>query len=155
MAVSTVSTVDNETWQLISTNTPSAATSSTFTSLSGYKKYWIVWDITPSAGTTMKLTFNGDTSAVYGGIAIYQYTTTDWNLNYIPIWAYSAGALQQIGYTYINDADKSIPKVVDTYGSLVSVGKAIYNSTSAITSMTITPATGTITGTIKLYGIAS
>ena len=64
MAVGTVSgTNPDDAWQLITTNTPSAAASSTFSSISGYKKLMLVFNkYTTSAAGPANVRFNSDST---------------------------------------------------------------------------------------------
>jgi hypothetical protein len=65
MAVGTVSSsvVDNP-WQLIATNTPTGVTTTAFTSIAGYKKLMVVWKVlTTSSAVELYLRVNNDSTA--------------------------------------------------------------------------------------------
>jgi hypothetical protein len=150
MSVSNVSTIDANTWQLISTNTISSATSNvTFSSLSGYKTYLVAGkNITKSAAAETVMQLNGDTAA--GSYGVYDYS-----LNYF----YVGGAVTTVSALWglIEDADQAAPhKVYGTYNYVASSGPYYYTNPTAITSIKVYPFSGNFTGgTIYLYGIAS
>ena len=65
MAISVIPTPvvsTSDTWTLIATNTPSAASSSSFTSISGYKKLMVTWQLTGVTGY-LGARFNNDTTS--------------------------------------------------------------------------------------------
>ena len=157
MAVGTVSGLNlDEEWQLIATNSPSGATNSSFTSISGYKKLMVTYQIS-SASEKLVVRFNGDTGSNYAGIAI-MYTTNQFRSNstYIPITSYNEAT--PVGYTIFKNTDKTTtPKIVEDGGGFnVSVSKGIWFGTSAVTQLDIFAVDGTaFTGTLKLYGVAA
>jgi hypothetical protein len=65
MAVGTVSGIEQENnWQLISTNTPTSGTATTFTSISGYKRLMVVWKaLTTGTSQWLYLKVNDNTTA--------------------------------------------------------------------------------------------
>ena len=157
MAVGTVSGVNpDEQWQLIATNTMSAATSTTFSSLSGYKTYIIVTkNLTQSGASYGIIRFNGDSTAGnYGSSAFWdngqnQYTNTG-----IASWGFAGGGVGGFTtYTIVRNADSALPKITETHGYLTHNGNGIWVNTSAITSISFTASTGTFTGDVLLYGI--
>jgi hypothetical protein len=78
MAVGTVSGVDQaDNWQLIATNTPSAASTSSFTSISGYKQLRIVYKLTSTANGVYGyyLQFNSDSTMGNYGSVMSLFTT--------------------------------------------------------------------------------
>jgi hypothetical protein len=160
MAVGTVSGVNlDEAWQLIATNTPSAAASSTFSSLSGYKKFLVVYkSITSSTGTVLGLRFNGDsTTGNYGGSAFHYASIIDNNTNGALITAGSA-TTHYSGSATIDNSVQGFHLVTINSGYQVTIGSSTYIPTTPadITSIQFYPvAGGTITGTIYLYGIAA
>ena len=157
MAVGTVSASNtDDIWQLISTASPSSASNTSFTSISGYKKLMVTYQL--SANTeSIRLRFNNDTTAGnYSGIALmyYNYVKRIYTDTYLPIAGYSDAA--DGGYVIFKDTDKTTPKIIeDGGGYTVSVIKGIYFGTSAITQVDVFPGSGTMTGTIKLYGVAA
>lgn len=166
MAVGTVSGSTSDNWQLIATNTPSAASSSTFSSISGYKTLMLVYSGTFTASgngtnTEFRLTFNSDTTlANYGGAQVLWQGLGTYNGTnaYIPFIGYqenlssTTGAIVQYGI--INNANSNIPKIIELGGSRTTAATGIYIG-NAITSITLAPGTGTITGNFYLYGIAA
>ncbi len=155
MAINTVSSISDDVWQLIATNTPSAASSSSFTSISGYKKLMVTWQLTGVTGY-LGARFNNDTTSgnhvgtavMFGSYGERFYTT------FIPINAYIDSSTG--GYATFKDTDKTTPKFIDEIGGLSgSKAGGIYFGTSAVTQLDVIVTTGTFSGTIKLYGIAA
>jgi hypothetical protein len=158
MAVGTVSSVDGDVWQLIATNTPSAVTSSTFSSVSGYKKLMITYQIpTLSSASIIYLRFNSDsTTGNYAGVtALYTTAGGTRDNTRLPISGYSE--TEAYGYAVIADTNKTTPKRIEDMGGMqIGYGNGIYFGTSEISSVLVfTNTTETMTGTIKLYGVAA
>lgn len=158
MAVGTVSSVSGDIWQLIATNTTTSGTTTTFSGLSGYKKYMAVFNITQSAGDTFYCRINGSTANkdyngffVTAGSSRANYNFGGFNLTV------STAQTSKDGSFIITDADKSVPKNVEALGDYyMGYGKGVWNNTDAITSIVFGNSTATFTaGTIALYGIAS
>jgi hypothetical protein len=159
MAVGTVSSVSDDVWQLIATNTPSAVTSSTFSSISGYKKLMLTYQIpTLSAGTNLALRFNSDSTAGNYASTTALYTSAGGarNNSKLNLLGYAVDT-EAYGYIVIADANKTTPKwVEDIGGQQVGYGNGIYFGSSEISSILVfTDAAQTMTGTLKLYGIAA
>ena len=154
MAVGTVSSVDNDVWQLIATNSPSAASNSSFTSISGYKKLMITWQLT-GVSATMSMRLNNDTTdGNYGGIAVMFYTYANRVTDRLPLTGYTDGT--NTGYVIVKDTDKTTPKIVEDLGGIdAGFGSGVWLGNSAVTQVDIFPHSGTFSGTIKLYGIAA
>lgn len=153
MAVSNVSTIDSENWQLIATNTPAGtSTSSTFSSLSGYRKYMVVWSgISLASSEDFYARFNGSTS-FYGAGAWYG-TNCSMHYSWIPlIGTYVSNV--RAGYFVVEDADKAIPHRVNGAGSSAISITGMHADLAAITSIALISGAN-ITGTIYLYGIAN
>lgn len=159
MAVGTVSASNtDDIWQLIATNTPSAATTSTFSSISGYKKLMLTYQLTCASNARYYVRLNSDSTAGnYGGMTL--------------LWASLGGArpddrlmmtaypdTSTTGYWVLADTDKTTPKFIEKFGG-VSVGtlNGIYLGTSSVSSLTIAENDGgyAFSGTIKLYGVAA
>ncbi len=159
MAVGTVSASNtDDIWQLIATNSPSSATSSTFSSISGYKKLMLVFQLTCGSNARYFVRFNSDSTATnYGGMSL--------------LWASLGGArpddrlmmtaypdTSTVGYVVFNDTDKTTPKFIEKFGGQ-STGtlNGIYLGTAAVSSITIAENDGgyAFSGTIKLYGVAA
>ena len=158
MAVGTVSGIEpDDNWQLIATNTPSAAASSIFSSVSGYKKLMLVYkNYTTSASGPARLSFNSDTTA--GNYV----SNADWGTYgvsaenvHIGLGSYAYTSQIRSGYVIINNVDKSLPHTVDGAAFDATIISGIYVIANPITSLTITGPGGTITGTFYLYGIAA
>lgn len=159
MAVGTVSSVDGDVWQLIATNTPSAVTSSTFSNISGYKKLMLTYQIsTFSASTNLNLRFNNDsTTGNYGSTAgLYTSAGGARSNNRIILLGYAIDT-EAYGHIVIADTDKTTPKWVErTAGQQVGYGNGVYFGSSEVSSIIVnTDATQTMTGTLKLYGVAA
>ena len=157
MATSSVSAIDQDAWQLIATNTPTTGSETTFSGLSGYKKYMLAFDsLTNSSGGGMGLRFNGSSSKYYGGTIIGYTSTYSSTFSYIHLY-YNASGLT--GTVEINNANNGAPKTVDGVLNAQTAGEICFAkggwlTTDAITSITIV-ANGTYSsGTVKLYGIA-
>jgi len=157
MAVGTVSGVDNDVWQLIATNTPSGVTSTTFSSISGYKKLMITFQVTLSTADRMYVQFNGDSTANNYGMAAALYSNNNGarTSDRLNLMAFADGTAN--GYMVIADTDKTTPKWIERMGGNGTTGgNGLYFGTSAVSSASIATDNGyTITGTIKLYGIAA
>jgi hypothetical protein len=159
MAVGTVSSVDGDVWQLIATNTPSAVTSSTFSSISGYKKLMLTYQIpTLSASTNLNLRFNGDSTTGNYASTTALYTTAGGarSNNRIPLLGYAIDT-EAYGYIVFTETNKTTPKwVEDIGGQQTGYGNGMYFGTSEISSILVfTDTTQTMTGTLKLYGVAA
>lgn len=153
MATGTVSTLDPNQWQLVSTVTPTSGTSVTFSSLAGYKKYLIVAkNLYTSATSNWIMQFNGDT-------AVGAYTYSSGDIAYFQIGTGNSASPGTAMWAIIDDADKSMPHLVQAKATAnTNWYQDYYVTTSAITSILISTAGGTATftgGTIYLYGIAS
>lgn len=144
MATGTVSSVDpGEIWQLIETKTPSASSSETFSSISGYRTLMISYKSLSlsSAGADMRLRINGNgTAGNYPGAGGYIY------------WGYG---VSYSGYALIFDANQAVPHRVQThYGDVADAKNSFYGSPDAVTSLVVSPSAGTFSGTFYLYGLA-
>jgi hypothetical protein len=159
MAVGTVSGIDlDENWQLITTATPSSASSVTFNSFSGYKKLMIAYKVSQSTASNLRAQFNGDTTVNNYGSAMHMYGTYGtWNGDtepYLYLMAYGSAPASQVGFVVIENVDKTIPKILTGGGQMVGAS-GVWMGTSAITSIVISGTSGTFSGTIYLYGIAA
>ena len=158
MAVGTVSGASDDVWQLITTSSPSAVTTSTFSSISGYKKLMLTFSGNRSAADYFWLQFNSDTTvANYGGSSQMYYTYGSWSAGsaYIPFLGYTADSTgATVSCAIIDYVNADSPKLIETTGSRTTVGGGIYLG-NAITSITVGASSGTFTGTLKLYGIAA
>ena len=156
MAVGTVSGVDpSENWQLIATNTPSASATSSFTSISGYKKLMVVMkNLTSGGNGQLYLQFNSDTtSGNYAGVSQLDSTYCFQTISTIPFTAYNT--TNHSGYLIIEDVDKSFPHVTTGGGYTTAMVNAIWFGATPITQIDIKLTSSSMTGTIYLYGIAA
>ena len=63
MATGSVSALDQDNWQLITTTSPSAQTSFTLASgISGYKKLMLAFSFIQNVNDGVRMSFNGDTN---------------------------------------------------------------------------------------------
>lgn len=152
-------------WTYIATAAPSAAASFTFSSISGYKKLKIFgYGYGSLASTYWLLQFNSDAGGNYfgsmWGTSIYMSNSVfglSPSSTYIPVVAGAQGAA--FFNFEINNAN-STQAYKDGYGTTISTQTpsyagttaGIWKSTSAITSMTVTPQSGTVTGNFYLMG---
>lgn len=155
MAVNTVSTVEQDNWQLVASQAMNGLSTYTFSGLSGYKTYWMVGKaLTSGTSEVIQIRVNGDTS---GGSYANMFSS-DGNgggfnvaVNNTSTRAFSF----QIDY-----ADKAFPHSVRTTiyasGYPDSSGDA-YVDAAVITSLTVrtTGSTNFSGGTVFLYGIAA
>lgn len=157
MAVGTVSSVNDEVWQLISSQTASTSAAITFSSLSGYKKYMVIWKNVVSPSAILRLKVNNDntggnyaSNAQYVGDGNAQVHQTHINLDGIADTLHS-------GLIVIEEADKSMPHRISNFASYLSSAAthAILNA-NPITRIDLYLSTGNLTsGTIALYGVAA
>jgi len=150
MAVSNVSTVDRDEWQLITSVTPSG-TSVTFNSFSGYKTLWLVGrQVTKSASEYPMVRVNNNTTA--GNNAVNDASGTRQGILINNITASAQGFSFKI-----YDVDKAIPHKIEAEFENSQNGDA-YADPVVVTSLVLTTAGGTATytgGTVYLYGIAA
>ena len=166
-AVSTANPSDN--WVSIATATPSAI-SYTFSSISGYKKLMLRGEgLNAASDKTWTITFNGDTGAKYD--YAYEYYQAQNSVNPIsqttaatsipfPQQFTSSGALVLI----LNNTDTTGIKTITgtmggtnggSYTNKTANLTGNYLASAAITSVTIQINSGTMAGTLSLYGVAS
>jgi hypothetical protein len=159
MATSNVSALDQDTYQLIATNTPRTGSSTTFSSLSGYKKYIIAFDgLGGSSAGGMNMTFNGASTLYYGGTHIAGGTTYQAENSNIQL-GYNVANLR--GTVTIENVNNGAPKIVNgitnyDYQSNTEINYVIggWTNASAITSITINCGGTYNRGSVSLYGIA-
>ena len=164
MAISVIPTPvvsTSDTWTLIATNTTTSGTTSTFSSLSGYKKYMVAWEGVTRASGRVTLTFNGITTNTYfGGVFLETGSTANQNtLDGIQCsWGGISGATN--GFYLIDNVNNGAPKIVEgkaTVGSddWTQVTTGGWLSTNSITSITFTSGGAFSAGSMKLYGVAA
>jgi len=152
MATGSVSAIDREEYILIATNSPTSGSTSTFSGLSGYKKYLIIANaITGTANCQIKATFNNNTSNYFG---MLQATTAIYDGI---LCIHDSGASTGYFQLEVNYANSTTsPKICTGFDRpSCQVTYGYWNNTSAITSIELVRSTGTYTGgTFSLYGIA-
>lgn len=144
---------NNETWNLISSSTPSGVSSVNFTSLSGYKKYLVaLTDIGYSSSSYTFAQINGVTTSGY-------YAGDLQNINpYFLLQGTGAGSGAS-GFIIIDQANQNVPKQV-----LTSFTSTSYSSSNVQMFMTTTTVSSILiatynnvdfnSGTVALYGVA-
>jgi hypothetical protein len=157
MAVSKLNPITDDNWVLVSTNSPSAATTSTFSSLSGYKSYMLIWKMSTFSGNgTGLIRFNGDsTEGNYGGGGQYGTATGASNSGLIlgPYFGLSWAPMG--GHMIVDNANKAVPKNIKIIGGMTTIaGSQSWYGVDAITSIELSISGGeTFTGTVSLYGL--
>ena len=156
MAVGQVSSISQDNYQLIATNTPTSGATTTFT-FSGYKKLILAWNGVACGGSILFMKPNNSGSGYSGGAwgneqnGIFSIVDTQISLSA------RTGDVQS-GCVIIDNALATAPKIVngtsDGNGYVYTVGGS-WNNTAALTSLVV-GSLGTFTaGTISLYGIAA
>ena len=103
------------------------------------------------------MTFNADTTTGNYNSASFLYGTSGSDATIVNKLVLTGIAYQnnQSGIVFIEDADKSFPKRISGSNSAAHITTGAWHSTSAITTIALALDAGTMTGTVKLYGIAS
>jgi hypothetical protein len=161
MAVGQVSSLTGDNWQLIATNTPTSGTSTSFTSLSGYRKFRLIWSaLAFGSSADLLCRFNSDSTNKYIGAASGYSSST--SKGWSSAATVSGSSIStHYGFLDIEDVDKTFPKKMQGAWDNQSVGvgdvlNGIYIGSSAITSISLEDSSGnTISaGTVYLYGLA-
>ena len=167
---------------LISTQTASSSASLSWTGLSGYDKYLLIFQqLVPSANANFVLTIgtgSGPTylTSNYDNQSIDCYSTTvrgqqnysnsNWTLNILAVSSNTGSTVGLSGQYFLSGclASGSGQTLVGTFGNY-NVANSTYDlanifsyvpNTSSVTAIKITPLSGTIlTGKASLYGISS
>ena len=151
MAISVIPTPvvsTSDTWTLIATNTPTSGTTSTFSSLSGYKKYLLVGEAVTGTNGALRVTFNGSATNYISVIHNIAAETT--------FLIFTLNNTNVSGYMSIENVNNNGPKVTSgTDGNGYTPVSGIWNNTDPITSITVTRTTAYTGGTLKLYGVAA
>jgi hypothetical protein len=158
MAVGTVSSsvVDNP-WQLIATNTPTATTSSAFTSIAGYKKLMVVWKAL-TTGTAVELYLRVNSNSTAGNYASRSSTYGQGDIesnSLIALNGYSRA--QNTGMIVIENANQSTPHQISDFANQTSY--TFYGAillAEPITRIDISNnGSNFSSGTIELWGVAA
>jgi hypothetical protein len=167
MAVGQVSSTNYDNWQLIATNTTTSGTTSSFTGLTGYKKYLVTIEgVVFASNTHLTMTFNSSTANYVSSFAAEnqsstaRYTTSGTtNLRFTSTSTTTFKGSVQI------DNILAGPKLVTLNllahgagGDDIVQGTGFWNDTAAITQINFTSSGGSTAftaGTISLYGIAA
>jgi hypothetical protein len=146
MATGSVSALDQDTWQVVATNTPTSGTTSTFSGLSGYKKYMLVAENITGTSGELRVTFNGSSSNYINEIYVTANSKT-----YIIL---ALGSTSASAYMSIDNVNNGGPKV--TFGIDYNAYEVygMWNNPDPITSITVTRTQAYTGGTLTLYGIA-
>ena len=163
MATGSVSALDQDTYQLIATNSTTSGSTSTFSGLSGYKQYMIAWEnVSQGTNGNAFLRFNSDTADNYFGGMNLGYTTSTRNKRDRIKLTWDDYNQTINGYLLITNVNNGAPRLVE--GLFIDSQENInyqfikggYTPTTAITSIVITAGgAGSFTaGSMKLYGIA-
>jgi hypothetical protein len=161
MAVGQVSSLTGDNWQLIATNTPTSGTSTSFTSLTGYRKFRLIWSALTFGGSAVAmLRFNSDSNNNYIGAASGYGTSSSEGWSTAAIVAGLAGTTHY-GFIDVEDADKTFPKKMQGAWDNQDTGvgdvlNGVYIGSSAITSIALSDSSGNTisSGTVYLYGLA-
>jgi len=156
-------TSDN--YVLISSVTPTAAASTvSFTSISGYRKLMFRWlDTTLATSGSVNITFNSDTGAnyAYGKVAGTSTMSNSQTQKDTKIALNTGTGTSQLGATYIIDGiNNSGPKTFQAFGSSSGdtnlLVNGVYYASAPITTATLnTTSTFSGVGTVALYGVAA
>jgi hypothetical protein len=147
-------------WTVISSVSVSG-TSTVFSSLSGYKKYRIIYIATNSSESSLTVRLNGDSGSNYGysyasytnsGVSLGQnYNQGQWDIN-------AGNANGRWGILEFENPTLTVNKLmtVRAHGvagtSSFREGIAVWKSTAAITSITLNETVGYTSGTMTLLG---
>ena len=151
------------TYELIETTTlTSSASSVTFTSITqDYRDLVVVTDASNSSGEDFFLTLNADTSNYTSvrmrGNGSSAFSRTQTTRQFANIYTDASNSITQIMDYSATDKHKTILSRSGLATSTVWAYALRYASTSAITSVKLEPAGGTLNSgsTFSLYGIAS
>jgi hypothetical protein len=157
MATGTVSSISGDNWQLVATNTPTSGTTNTttFSSLSGFKKYMVMLKTGQTSAGSFYFTINGGSGGgVIGGGYINKGSQGQANSSGTLVLSDgNTGTMH--GGVIIDNTDKPGPKNVIINGT-GGIGGGWLDVNSSVTSITISADTNfTTTPTFILYGIAA
>jgi hypothetical protein len=158
MAVGTVSSVSDDAYQLIATNTTTSGATTTFSGLGAYKKLILAWEGVSMSGGPMLMTFNSSTSSYYGRWYSIVAGVLQIAANGIPL-NYNSLNTSIAGYIVIENTSNNAPKIIrgnttDTNPRDAEIQGSWFTA-DTITTLTVTSAGTFSAGTFKLYGIAA
>lgn len=163
MATSTVSSIDQDNWQLISTTSFNGSSQYTLqTGMAGaYKSLMVVWTCSSKeANAVAQIQFNADTtSGNYGSSCWWgesgQYRTS---LTGLIIDAYDSYTATNGYAIFDNCSSSTIPVVTrEAGGYSMSDAAGVWHGYAAVTSVNFRSRDGQgfTTGTVKLFGLAA
>lgn len=161
MAVGTVSGINEDSYQLIATNTTTSGTSTTFSGLGSYKKFILTWESVSytSGATPMLLTFNSSTTGYYGRWYSIVAGALQINTAGVPMNYYSGISTNISGLLVIENTNNNAPKILrgnSTDGNPRDAEiQAAWYTPDTVTTIGITVPAAFSAGTFKLYGIAA
>ena len=143
-----ISTSTTTNWTLLSTVTPTAVSSYTFSSLSGYSKYRVIgFGIQVTSSASFGLQLNGDSGSNYQAFGNYflngyPSSLTSLSTTYFFMGATNGTATYGAFTVDIENALNPAPKIItstDAYSStgIVNVMQGHYKTSSALTSITV------------------
>ena len=156
MAVGQVSSISQDNYQLIATNSPTSGLTSTFT-FSGYKKLLLTFNYTTASGTRAYMQFNGSDTNYGGGTWVNEYNGNFFVTN-TAVGLDGITTTPHDGYAIIENAAAGAPKIIkgaSNNNGYVSSIDSCWNNTAAVTSLVVTVGAAFSTGSISLYGIAA
>lgn len=155
MAVGTVSTVEQDNWQLIGTSTPSGTAAATFTSIAGYKRLMLVWKkLTCSSNNWLFAKVNNDnTAGNYSSHVGYPGSNDYWSQTELVL---SGSTFTNFsGMMIIENANQSIPHEISRFS--INFGYSYADpailASDPITRLDIYMGANFTGGTVYLYGI--
>lgn len=158
------------TYEPIATASPSGAANVEFSSISGsFTDLVLVYHLTHSTGgEDMWMRYNSDTGTNYSATILYgtgsvagSFRTSGTNMSNKALLDYygtpatserAIGIVQIMSYANTN-VFKSALSSASRAGSGVDRIVNLWRNTNAITTVTLLPGAGTITGTVSLYGV--
>jgi hypothetical protein len=164
MATGSVSAIDQDNWQLISTTSFNSSSQYTLqTGMAGaYKSLMVAWTCSSKEGAAVaQIQFNTDTtSGNYGSNCWWSEATVyQTSLTGLVIDGYNAITGPTGGYAIFDNCNSTTVPVItrEVGGYSASGGAGAWFGYAAVTSVNFRSITGNafVTGTVKLFGIAS
>lgn len=162
MATGSVSAIDQDNWQLISTTSFNGSSQYTLaTGLAGYKSLMVVWKaVSKSNNSKAMVQFNADTtSGNYSSTSWWTETTNiSWVRNGMAISSSADFSTDEGGYAIFDNCNTSTLPVItrDAGGQGVSGAKGLWFGYTPVTSVNFRSQSGQEwnEGTVKLFGLA-